>query len=116
MLSFSANVQRSGFSYGPARLLPNRIMFAATPARTRRSLFARLLVALSLFTFAALTFGQTVTPQLGQTVTVPGTTPVGTPAAPVTVPVSMPQGGVFASVHVRTGGVENLDFTLSTLR
>ncbi len=73
--------------------------------KERGSFIARLLAALSLFVFAAITFSQTVT--------LSTSTPIGTPSSSVNVPVRMPGGGTIASVHVRTGGVENLDFALA---
>ncbi len=66
---------------------------------------APLLTALTPLLFTGLSFGQTV---------ILGTpTPIGTQSSPVNVSVRLPRGGTISSVHLRTGGVENLDFSLA---
>ena len=47
--------------------------------------------------------------------TFPGTTAVGTSAAPTTVTLASPNGGTVSSIAVFTGGVLNLDFSPATV-
>ena len=69
-----------------------------------RSLTGRFLLWLGLVTVAV---------PFGLSQTIPGTTAVGSTHSPFTVNVTLTQAGTAAAPAVITGGVANLDFTLS---
>ncbi len=71
------------------------------------ALFATLLPIALLASFST----GNAQPPTSQAVSVPGTTAVGTSAAPVSVSVTLPNGGTIASVNVFGQGIANVDFS-----